>query len=158
MASKTNSVADEKQLHEDLKEHKCLLYWHNVSLHSIPLGVDRRIAIFPGYNAFDFSDLKTIISECLGLINSGMITFWGIDVDGDGNFREYKTLDRVNINDLSKILGETYSSDTIGVLSNPDIVPAVYVNYAVERGVKLRDSVGTEADNVQVHEVRRGSL
>lgn len=137
-------------------DHKCLLYWHNRSLASIPVSSEKRLALFPGYNAFDYSQLDYIIKQCGDLIESRMITLWGIEVKADGKTVETKTLSKVDMKELNRILEATYSEETISALSNPDIVPAVYARYGVERSVKLREAIGTEADNIEVHTPSRG--
>lgn len=137
-------------------DHKCLLYWHSRSLHSIPLKNDKRLYIFPGYNAFDFSELDNIVKECKDLIDSRMITLWGIEFKANGNPYEVKTLSKIDMKELNRILDATYSEDTLAVLSNPDVVPAVYSRYAVERSVKLKEATGTEADNIEVHTPQKG--
>lgn len=150
---KTNSTAGGN---EAVLDHKCLLYWHSRSLHSIPLKEGKRLNVFPGYNAFDFSQLEKIAKECKVEIESKMITLWGIEFKANGTPYEVKTLSKIDIKELNKILEATYSEDTLAVLSNPDVVPAVYARYAVERSVKLREAVGTEADNIEVHTVNKG--
>jgi len=142
---------------EELKvlDHKCLLYWHRKSMGSLPLPDGKRLTLFPGYNAFDYSALDGkcgIYNQCKDLIDNGFITFEFVTVretEKGLKITESGTLSDLTVKELDKILSETYNPDTLNILSDPSIVNAMYSKQAVARKKKLSEAVGTEADNIK---------
>lgn len=133
--------------------HKCLLYWHDVGGGSIPTGKDKsgkntQMLIRGGWNTFDSDKLQEIVKQCAPEIKSGLLTFWGIKIDVDGNARETGFLSDISATELRQILQETTNLDTIADLGNPDVVGAKNQDMAARRMDEIENATGLEEETI----------
>lgn len=138
-------------LEEKLNTHKCLLYWHRRSMGRIPCGHDKYLVVYPGYNTFDSDCIQGIYHNCSDLIKLGVIELVGITMNGT-EVEEDFTLNKLPAKRFNAILENTYNPETLDDLSDPSIVNAMYINNTVNRKLKIKEAVGTEADTIDVVE------
>jgi len=149
MATSMKNVAAE-ELQEN---HKCLLYWHNRNMHSIPVKVAgkkrERLVLYPGYNTVDSIYLESIFKNCEEIIDSGRLEVKGVTYK-DGKIIESFFLSKCSAKEFAKILSATYNPNTLDDLADPNIVNALLTNSATTRKQKLSEAVGNEADNIEI--------
>lgn len=140
---------------EEVKKHKCLLYWHRKAMGSLPINAKGdKMILYPGYNSFNYDDLAYIYKTAKMHFDSGVLSLYNIKVK-DGKFVETEDLSKLNITELDKILSQTYNPVTLNDLSDPVIVNALYTKQADSRKNKLKEAKGTESDNIdEVKEVK----
>lgn len=137
---------------EELDNHKCLVYWHNRNMHTIPVRYkDKkdRIVLFPGWNTVDSVYIESIFQNCEDIIESGRLELKGI-VYKDGKVIESFSLAKCSAKEFAKILSATYNPATLEDLQDPNIVSALLTPHATTRKRKLDEAVGNEADNIDV--------
>lgn len=131
-----------------VKNHKCLLKWKQDRMLSIFLNREKGSKIlYPGWNTVDSDDILDIYNNNRDHFDRGNLIFKGINVDAEGkSYKENFQLYKASGADLSNMIKETHSRETLKDLSNPMYVSQSNIVIAKARQKELDEYKGVKSN------------